>query len=112
MTTNGTRALLAADTDRTQDYVFESARIPEIRGASAILIDLNEEESPALIKRLDNTARRIYVGGGGLLYEVAMDKAPLIQRELEALYPRRTGVATITCVYHELLDPAQADHGP
>lgn len=37
------RALLSADTDRTQDFVFESARLPEIRGASRQLDDLNAE---------------------------------------------------------------------
>jgi len=108
-TTNGTRALLAADTDRTLDYVFESAKLPEIRGASTILDDLNREEAPALIERLDKTADKIYASGGGLLYEVAADKAPLIQRELEALYPKETGVATITCVYRVL--PGTADEG-
>ncbi len=109
MATNGTRALLAADTDRTQDYVFESARLPEIRGASTILLELNESESPTLIQSLDDTAKKIYASGGSLLYEVAADKAPLIQQELEALYPRETGVATITCVYRVL--PGLADEG-
>ncbi len=105
-TTNGTRALLAADTDRTLDYVFESARLPEIRGASTILDDLNREEAPKRIRRLDTSAKQIYAAGGGLLYEVAADKAPVIQRELEALYPQETGVATITCVYRVLPGPA------
>jgi hypothetical protein len=109
MTTNGTRALLSADTDRTLDYVFESAKLPEIRGASTILDDLNRQAAPQLIKRLDDTAQKIYASGGSLLYEVAAEKAPLIQQELEALYPRETGVATITCVYRVL--PGPADKG-
>ena len=108
MTTNRHRALLAADTDRTLDYVFESAKLPEIRGASTILDELNREEAPALIERLDKDAHQIYASGGSLLYEVTADKAPLIQRELEALYPQETGVATITCVYRELPGPADA----
>ena len=105
------RALLAADTDRTQDYVFESARLPEIRGASTLLTTLNEERSPALIQQLDPSAQCIYVGGGGLLYEVAADKAPVIQLELERLYPRETGVATITCVYLVLPANQSPDQG-
>lgn len=109
MTTNRHRALLAADTDRTLDYVFESAKLPEIRGASTILDDLNRQEAPTLIKRLDENADQIYASGGSLLYEVDADKAPLIQQELEALYPLETGVATITCVYREL--PGPADEG-
>jgi hypothetical protein len=109
MTTTKRRALLAADTDRTQDYVFESARLPEIRGASVMLSELNERDAPACIGKLDDTAEKIYAAGGGLLYQVDADKAPLIQRELEALYPQETGVATITCVYREL--PGPADEG-
>jgi hypothetical protein len=104
---NGTserRALLSADTDRTQTYVFESAHLPEIRGGSTLLRHLNEESAPQLVESLDKTAKRIYVGGGSLLYEVALDKAPEIQRELEALYPQETRVATVTCVYRELPD--------
>lgn len=102
------RALLAADTDRTQDYVFESARLPEIRGASVILRDLNEQGAPELIRNLDGTAKEIYAAGGGLLYEVDATKAPAIQRALESLYPEKTGVATITCVYRELPDEVNA----
>ena len=98
------RALLAADTDRTLEYVFESARLPEIRGASTILDELNRKAAPALIKQIDDSAECIYVGGGSLLYEVDAAQAPGIQRELESLYPQKTGVATITCVYRELPD--------
>lgn len=102
------RALLAADTDRTLDYVFESARLPEIRGASTILAELNHRKAPKLISQIDDTAECIYVGGGSLLYDVAASQAAEIQRELEALYPHETGVATITCVYRELPeDPNQ-----
>lgn len=39
---NERRALLAVDTDRVQDYVYESARLPEVRGASALLDWLGE----------------------------------------------------------------------
>jgi CRISPR-associated protein Cmr2 len=98
----GRRALFAADTDRTQAYVFESARLPEIRGASNLLRRLNEQETPSLISDLDPTARQIYAGGGGLLYEVDAAKAEEIKRALETSYPKRTGVATITCVYRVL----------
>ncbi len=103
------RALLAADTDRTQDYVFESARLPEIRGASTLLTRLNEEESVARIREIDGTAQKIFVGGGGLLYEVAADRALAIQAALERLYPEATGVATISCVYREI--PENVNNG-
>lgn len=36
------KCLLAVDVDRVQDYVYESARLPEVRGASALLDWLGE----------------------------------------------------------------------
>lgn len=106
MTTTTRRALLAADTDHIQKYVFESARLPEIRGASIILTELNEQAAPQTIQAVDPNAEKIYAGGGGLLYEVDADQAQAIQQALEALYPGETGVATTTCVFRELSGPA------
>ncbi len=34
--------VFSADTDRTQAYVFESNKLPEIRGASRQLSELND----------------------------------------------------------------------
>jgi len=93
-------ALLAADTDRTQDYVFESARLPEIRGASRQLDDLNHRikalTQTALAQSSDSRCRVIYAGGGSLLALVPAAVAPQLAREIEALYPRETTTATIT----------------
>jgi len=110
-TKNGPRALLIADTDRTLDYVFESARLPEIRGGSNILLELNEQTAPKLIKSIDGDADIIYAAGGCMLCMVTADKAQAIQQTLEALYPRETGVATITCVYRELPESIDVDQG-
>ena len=98
-------ALLAADTDRTQDYVFESARLPEIRGASRHLDDLNED-----IGRLaeNRGGEVILCGGGGLLAKVPQQVAASLAREIEAIYPHETSVATITAdwrpITQEMLD--------
>ncbi len=48
---NERRALLAVDTDRVQDYVYESARLPEVRGASALLDWLGEAVRHLLERR-------------------------------------------------------------
>jgi len=88
-------ALLAADTDRTQDYVFESARLPEIRGASRQLDDLNQKIRE-IIEERDPESNVIFANGGGLLALVSPDKAPVLTCEIEALYPSKTTVATIT----------------
>lgn len=86
-------ALLAADTDRTQDYVFESARLPEIRGASRHLDDLNHALEGIVTQRGGHV---IYASGGGLLAFVPTDIAELLAVEIEQVYPQETTVATIT----------------
>ncbi|MCP4425753.1 MAG: type III-B CRISPR-associated protein Cas10/Cmr2 [Chloroflexi bacterium] len=109
----GGLALLSADTDRTQNYVFQSARLPEIRGASMLLDRLNRTElSNLLHKRFglpvapfadpDEPGCIIYVGGGNLLALVPETIAPDIVKAIEALYPQETGTATITAVYQPI----------
>lgn len=94
-------ALLVADTDRTQDYVFESARLPEIRGASRQLDDLNDRLGD-LIQESDPEACLVYATGGSLLALVSSDKAPILAHRIEALYPQETTVATITAAWREI----------
>ncbi len=103
-------ALLSADVDHTQAYVFESERLPEIRGASMLLTELNEDEP----KLPDDNVRSIfekhglsqecivYARGGSLLAIVPHSVADTLQEEIEALYPKRTGAATITCVWQKV----------
>ena len=118
----GGLAILSADTDRTQDYVFESTRLPEIRGASALLDELNrgwprddyevgDVRQPAntreIFVRLGLPTRRhkddddpdciIYAGGGGLLALVPKVHADDLAEAIEQLYAQETDKATITC---------------
>lgn len=92
-------ALLVADTDATQSYVFESNKLPEIRGASRQLDDLNRQ-----IGRLVEEAGHhcIYAGGGGLLALVSPADAPELAAQIETLYPQMTGAATITAAWRTL----------
>ncbi|MBP6472073.1 MAG: hypothetical protein KA773_16615 [Chloroflexi bacterium] len=103
----GGLALLSADTDRTQQFVFQSARLPEIRGASMRLDALNRHDLPQILKNhhlpthtiIDKSPGcLIYCGGGSLLALVPSDLAATLVTEIEALYPRRTDEATITAV--------------
>jgi CRISPR-associated protein Cmr2 len=92
-------AILSADADRVQEYVFESARLPEIRGASMLLQNLNEEVA-TLVEQAVDPACVIYAGGGSLL-AIVPDDADLLaklKRRIESVYPERTGVATTTCI--------------
>lgn len=93
----GGLALLAADTDRTQDYVFESTRLPEIRGASRQLDDLNKQIA-TMVGDHFHPGCVIYAGGGSLLALVphVSDKLDTLRAEIEARYPTETGIATIT----------------
>jgi len=103
-------AILSADADRVHDYVFESARLPDIRGGSMLLQGLNDEVA-RLVKRAVDPDCVIYAGGGSLL-AIVPDDADLLtnlRHEIEALYPERTGAATTTCITYrttagELLD--------
>lgn len=87
------QALLAADTDETQAYVFESNKLPEIRGASRQL-DLLNERIGQMVQACPGDL--IYAGGGSLLAEVPAAAAAQLVQQIERLYPQETGVATIS----------------
>lgn len=100
-------ALLVADTDATQAYVFESNKLPEIRGASRWLDDLNQEIGRNLARAGHDV---IYVGGGSLL--ALIPSTPTVGKqlveEIENLYPQATGAATITAAWRPL--PSDGDN--
>jgi hypothetical protein len=94
---NSSIVLFSADVDRIQDYVFESVRLPEIRGGSLLIDQLCQE---AAAKHLKDYV--IYNGGGSLLALLPdLDTAETAKREIEALFPQQTGAATITCVAYQ-----------
>jgi CRISPR-associated protein Cmr2 len=121
-------ALLSADTDKTKDFVFESAKLPEIRGASMILDELNQGwlgangegkglrrvlaahglsvfTTQAEKEKAEEEGRFecvIYAGGGSFLALVPSNLAQSLCEEIEALYPAETGTATITSVAQPL----------
>lgn len=113
-------ALLSADTDKIKEYVFESAKLPEVRGASMILDELNQGglyDRAANIRKLfarkgfsvdseNQDSCIIYAGGGSLLALVPADAAKELSQEIESLYPDQTGAATITCALQQVNDLA------
>src|SRR5262249_9130746 len=108
--------LIAADAVRIQGYVFESPRLPEIRGASGLLDRLNRVHLPALFgaefEDEDDNARAeavrawfaaradgarlaapecvLYAGGGNLLAVAPTSLAPALRAAIEALYSAET----------------------
>jgi hypothetical protein len=120
--------LFSADADKIKNYVFESAKLPEIRGASMVLDDLNWGYDETGARRAPRMAQRtiadlfiekglsldrwpdghlVYAGGGSLLAVVPNSNvAAALQTEIEALYPQETGAATISCDYQPVSEKA------
>jgi hypothetical protein len=98
-------SLISADTDRVRGYVFESPRLPEVRGGSAILRDLNEEGITALLRKqfLLPPECVLYAAGGSALIVAPADLAPEVARAIDRLYVEETGSATVTVVHHSFL---------
>jgi hypothetical protein len=120
----GGLALLGADADKIKEYVFESAKLPEIRGASICLDGLNQgnprsdyqQNDPREPSNIREVLKRrglpcgyidsleahgciAFAGGGGLLALVPQAIAEDLKRDIEALYPYPSGTGTITCVW-------------
>ncbi len=94
-------SLLCADTDKVKSYVFGSAKLPEVRGASIILDDLNKDGIEGIFSRDDlNICREclIYYAGGSVMAIVPFSRAPEICKEIEKMYLNETKVASITAV--------------
>lgn len=112
--------LIAADVDHVSSYVFESAKLSEMRGASLILDLLNTKRSDdeginqieieseqKIIKGIPQIITEefglsddyvIYVAGGSALICAPVDKAEQIKKRIERLYIDTTLTATITVV--------------
>ena len=94
------RAILVADTDATQSYVFESDKLPEIRGASALLDKLNREIGEWTDQVIGGEC--VYAGGGSLVALLPLDKAQRLAERIEKHYPKESGLATITADYRPI----------
>lgn len=90
-------AFLMADVDSVKSYVYETRSLPEIRGGSEILQDLEEEIRNMFRKRLAEECL-LYCGGGGLLAILPASSAKAWAEEIEELYPKHTRAATVTVV--------------
>lgn len=91
-------ALVLGDVDKVKSYVFESSRLPEIRGASRLLDDLNRQTTGSIIARYAAPESLVYSGGGTFLAVAPVSACQEIIAEIERAYLRQTGIASITCV--------------
>jgi CRISPR-associated protein Cmr2 len=117
-------ALLMGGATKIKQYVFESAKLPEIRGASALLDRINQVDIPALFnvrtdpddnlqvqKVREQFARRhgmappdapecvIYANGGEFLAFAPLTLAQALADEVEFLYTSATLVANSVAVW-------------
>jgi hypothetical protein len=98
-------SLISADTDRVKSYVFESARLPKVRGASALLTDLNANQIAALLWQRFRLPREclLYAAGGSALIVAPTALAKDISNAIQRLYLEETHTATISVVYRPTL---------
>jgi hypothetical protein len=98
-------SLISADTDRVKSYVFESAKLPEVRGASALLTDVNEKKIKALLWHEFQLPPEclLYAAGGSALIVAPTTLAADIAESIQRRYLKKTGMATISAVYRPTL---------
>ncbi|SRR5579884_124768 len=95
-------ALILGDTDRIKSYVYETTRLPAIRGASEILNNLNLERTKEIISKHLAPECLIYNGGGSFLGIAPVSLAGTIKSEIEKAYLAETSVCTISIVIKPL----------
>src|SRR5579884_4009671 len=100
--------LLLGDVDAIKDYVFETSSLPQMRGGSQLLIDCEREVAARVAEA---GGEKIYCGGGGFLFRVPREHAPMLKEEIERIYLDTTGAATVTVVY-ENGHPPRHSGGP
>ncbi len=113
-------ALVYGGATKIKGYVFESARLPEVRGASALLDRINvvdvralwgqpfrddqekarAEQVQADYQCLEAPECIVYAGGGNFLAFAPVGKAQKMADQVEHLYTRETLVANSAAVAH------------
>ncbi len=89
--------LVRIETPSVKKYVFATNQLKEIRGASALLEKLNQEECEKLAKKCNGLI--FYLGGGsGLICFENQEQAKIFKAQLEKLYFERTGMSLVQVV--------------
>lgn len=91
-------ALVYGGAARIKAYVYESARLPEIRGASVLLDRVNMTSLPQLWADLGCEACIIYAGGGEILAFAPASEGDRLADEIERCFARETLTAEAAAV--------------
>ena len=96
------RRLVSFDTDRIKEYIFATNKLKEIRGASAILDELNRRD---MVEKSQNfNAEKIYANGGSGMFTVPKTSAEALIRAVEREYHLKTHTGSITSAVIDLPD--------
>ena len=96
----GKKLLVSFDTDRIKEYIFATGKLREIRGASAILDELNR--SDMVEKSREFHAEEIYANGGSGMFTVPEASAGAFIQAVEKEYCLRTRTCSITSAVTDL----------
>ena len=94
------KLLVSFDTDRIKDYVFATGRLKEIRGASAILDELNRKDMIEMSRAFG--AEKIYANGGSGMFTVPELSTEAFIEAVEKEYRLRTRTGSITSAVAQL----------
>lgn len=103
------KLLVSFDTDRIKEYIFATGKLKEIRGASAILDELNR--SDMVKKGAQFHAEKIYANGGSGMFTVPETSAVAFVQAVEKEYRLQTLTGSITSAVTELR-PGFTDQDP
>jgi CRISPR/Cas system-associated protein Cas10 (large subunit of type III CRISPR-Cas system) len=98
-------SILSADTDKVKSYVYSSTKLPEMRGASVILDELNQDKIKDILVKNYCLKEEclLFNKGGSVLAIVPTSMVYKIKSDIERLYPHNThGLASITAVTEQI----------
>ena len=98
----GQKVLVSFDTDRIKEYVFATGKLKEIRGASAILDELNRWDMVEKAQKFN--AETIYANGGSGMFIAPETSAKDFVQSVEKEYHLRTLTGSITSAITDLPD--------
>jgi CRISPR-associated protein Cmr2 len=100
--TNLRIALVWGGATRIKSYVFESARLPEIRGASGLLDRINVDDLPRLWEKIGGEDCVVYANGGEVMAFAPRCLAAQLCGEIERIYTSETIVAQSVASWQEI----------
>jgi CRISPR/Cas system-associated protein Cas10 (large subunit of type III CRISPR-Cas system) len=103
--------LLLGDVDAIKDFVYEGAKLTEIRGGSILLSEIDGENGKIVEMFQEFQEALIYCGGGSFLAIVPASEAEKWKKRIEKLYLELTKTATVTVVVSRPLGYAEIGRG-